>query len=266
VLESPDADAVRNALRSRVDVVLVFGGDGTVNRHLAHLAKTNLPVMAIPAGSGNDLARASGTLTLAGTERAWQLFLSSAANVSAADLGVIDSGDLAEPRYFSCCANIGLDADAARRTDRMPDWLKSRGGYFIGGLLALARYKPEQITYSTDDHQAAERGWFLSVSNTPTFGGGLKIAPQASIHDGQLDVTFAPQKHFSRAALAAHFPKIFSGKHIGLGGLNIFKTTRMDISTPFPQPVYADGEYITETPCRIEVAPGALRLVTASVL
>jgi diacylglycerol kinase (ATP) len=262
VLESPDAEAVRNALKSRVDVVLVFGGDGTVNRHLAQLAKTNLPMLAVPAGSGNDLARAAGMPAVDDAVAAWMRFLSGTAHVSAVDLGVIASGTLSEPRYFSCCANIGLDADAARRTDKMPDWMKSRGGYFIGGLLALARYRPEMMSVRSSEKDFSENAWFISVSNTPTFGGGLNIAPQASIRDGQLDITFAGADRFSRAALAGHFPKIFSGQHIDLPGLEIFRTARAEVEAPAAQLVYADGEYITETPCRIHVSPGALRLVT----
>jgi diacylglycerol kinase (ATP) len=246
-----------------VDVVLIFGGDGTVNRHLGQLAKTNIPVMAIPAGSGNDLARAAGMPTLSSAVDAWQKFLHGGVDVRAIDLGIIASDTLPESRYFSCCANIGLDANAAQRTDRMPDWLKSHGGYFLGGLLALARYRPAEIAYATSCRERAERGWFLSVSNTPTFGGGLKIAPRASITDGQLDITFASADHFSRSALAMHFPKIFSGKHVGLRGLEIFTSEQINIHTPSAQAVYADGEYLTDTPCRIHLAPGALRLVTA---
>lgn len=266
VLESPTADAVRDALKSRLEIVLVFGGDGTMNRHLAQLANTNMPVMAVPAGSGNDLARTAGMPTLEDAVTTWQKFLSGAANVQSADLGVITAKEMRKPRYFSCCANIGLDADAAKRTDHMPDWLKSHGGYFLGGLAALASYRPQQISYSHDGGQRNERAWFLSVSNTPTFGGGLKIAPQASITDGKLDITVATARRFSRAALAWHFPKIFSGKHVGLAGLEVLTTEHIDISTAAAQPVYADGEYITETPCRIEVAPAALRLVTAQLL
>lgn len=262
VLDSPRADGVRDALKTRLDVVLVFGGDGTVNQHLAQLARTNLPVLAVPAGSGNDLARAAGMPSLDVAVSAWQQFLSGTTSVSAIDLGLITSNTLNVPRYFSCCANVGLDADAARRADNMPDWMKSHGGYFVGGLLALARYQPRIMAIKAAEKSLAEEGWFISVSNTPTFGGGLKIAPQASLTDGQLDVTFAGAEHFSRAALAGHFPKIFSGRHIGLQGLEIFRSTSIEIETPSPRPVYADGEYITETPCRIEVVPGALRLVT----
>jgi diacylglycerol kinase (ATP) len=267
VLESSTEEEARHAVKDhRPDVVLIFGGDGTVNRHLAQVAKTNLPVLAVPAGSGNDLARAAGMLTIDDALDTWQRFIAGTANIQAVDLGRVTSVTLADARYFSCCANIGLDADAARRTDSLPDWLKSRGGYFLGGLMALANYRPEPMNIASGGRRSSEPGWFVSISNTPTFGGGLKIAPQASIVDGQLDVTYVSATKFSRFQLAGHFPKIFSGRHVGLPEIELFKSANLEIETAAPQPVYADGEYITETSCKIEIAPGALRLVTAHVL
>ena len=244
---------------------MIFGGDGTVHRHLAEFANTDIPVLAVPCGSGNDLARVAGTGTAGRALLAWQKILEGTALVQATDLGVISAAGLSQPRYFSCCANVGMDADAARRTDSMPDALKSRGGYFIGGLMALASYKPRDITIQSDSGAIREPGWFVSVSNTPTYGGGLNIAPQASVTDGQLDITFAPVRHFSRASLAGHFPKIFSGRHVEVPELNIFQTKTLTIETPAPQDIYADGEFISQTPCQITIAPGALRLVTARV-
>jgi diacylglycerol kinase (ATP) len=261
---SGTAQEVTDALkRENPEVAVIFGGDGTVNVHLNQLAKTGIPVLVVPCGSGNDLARVAGTDSVDAALRAWIKFRSGERTVTEIDLGLISSPNLAQPRYFSCCVNIGLDADAARRTDAMPDWAKSHGGYFLGGLAALAGYEPQLMTVRSAERKHIEAGWFVSISNTPTFGGGLKIAPHASVTDGRLDVTFVPTKNFSRVALAGHFPKILSGKHVGISGLSIFATTSICVETERPSPIYADGERITETPCRIEVSPAALQLVTA---
>src|SRR5437868_4416089 len=74
-LASPTADEVTRALRDRIDAVLIFGGDGTVNRHLGQLAKSNVPVLPVAAGSGNDLARAAGIPTLATALKTWRAFI-----------------------------------------------------------------------------------------------------------------------------------------------------------------------------------------------
>lgn len=267
VLQSASCEDVRSAVDSaRPDAILIFGGDGTVNRHLSQLAHSGIPVLAVPAGSGNDLARVAGTADLERASSAWQGFLAGTGPVQLSDLGVISSPALAEARYFSCCANIGMDADAARRTNFLPDWLKSRGGYFLGGLLALAAYQPKRMVLEANDRHFDQEAWFLSISNTPTFGGGLKIAPHASIKDGRLDVTLAGAREFSRLSLAIHFPKILNGRHVGLKGLEIFSTESLAIQTEVPQEIFADGEFISHTPCEIRAAPAALHLVTLAVL
>src|SRR3954466_11340523 len=119
--------------------------------------------------------------------------------------------------------------------------------------MGLAGAAPQMMTILSPEGEHIEPGWFVSVSNTPTFGGGLKIAPHASVTDGQLDVTFVGSNTFTRAQLATHFPKILSGKHVGIRGLSLFATKTISIETEHPSPVYADGEPITETPCKIDV-------------
>src|SRR5438552_13143533 len=90
-LASPTAEEVTRALRDRIDAVLIFGGDGTVNRHLGQLAKSNVPVLPVAAGSGNDLARAVGMPTLETALNTWRAFIAGAARVEAIDLGMISS-------------------------------------------------------------------------------------------------------------------------------------------------------------------------------
>src|SRR3954466_6109309 len=108
--------------------------------------------------------------------------------------------------------------------------------------MGLAGAAPQMMTILSPEGEHIEPGWFVSVSNTPTFGGGLKIAPHASVTDGKLDVTFGPREAFSRATLAGHFPKILSGKHVGIRGLSIFATANISVETERPSPIYADGE------------------------
>ena len=72
-----------------LDAILVFGGDGTAHRHLAALVKLRLPVLVVPAGSGNDFARALGLLSVSDSVGAWRKFVGGAGNVRVVDLGVI---------------------------------------------------------------------------------------------------------------------------------------------------------------------------------
>ena len=109
------------AEREGLDAVLIFGGDGTVHRHLAALVKLGLPVLVVPAGSGNDFARALGIPDVRDSLTAWKVFVSGAANLRAVDLGTITSLEgISQITYFSCAADVGLDGEIARRANSLP--------------------------------------------------------------------------------------------------------------------------------------------------
>src|SRR5438477_8927687 len=78
---------------SDADAILIFGGDGTVHRHLAQLFKLQLPMLVVPCGSGNDFARALNLRSIRDSVFAWRNFRHGAGNVSAIDLGVITPTD-----------------------------------------------------------------------------------------------------------------------------------------------------------------------------
>jgi diacylglycerol kinase (ATP) len=185
-------------------------------------------------------------------------------NTSQSDLGHAEFAD-GDIRFFSCCLNVGLDADAARRANLLPDWLKERKGYFLGGLGALLFYKPKIVKISEMENRKGMESpaWFITISNTPIFGGGLKIAPQAKIGDGVLDVTFAPSTGLSRFALMWNYPKILSGRHVGMNELQIFTARHLRIESTVCAPVYGDGERLGELPVDVKVLPGAIRLIGA---
>src|SRR2546421_8977444 len=106
---------------------LVFGGDGTIHRFLPEVLKHNVPLLAIPTGSGNDFHREIGTGTRPLAAEAWQAFLAGKPP-RAIDLGVIT--DSAGARIVFCCvAGLGLDSEANLRANAMPSWLKRHGGY-----------------------------------------------------------------------------------------------------------------------------------------
>ena len=280
VAPAPSLQAARAQVAAlRPDAVLVFGGDGTLNRHLPLLVDSGAPLLAVPSGSGNDFAMANGVFRWGDALRIWEAFLAGDAATIAADLGVCEfkNGESmnGERRCFSCCANIGLDADAAARANRLPAWLKSRGGYFLAGATAVLRYPMGDINISAVSGREAaassagqssgngigndSRRWLVSVSNTPTYGGGLKIAPQASIVDGLLDVTVVGA--LSRAALIWNFPKILTGGHRLVPGLETFAAQSLTVDAVPGSPVYADGEFFGHTPVKISIAPQSIRVL-----
>ena len=187
------------------DIVVLFGGDGTIHRHLGPLVKLGLPVLVVPAGSGNDFARALGLRRVRDSLAAWGKFCNGADNVRSIDLGIVRS-----PRetrttrpthtYFCCVAGVGLDGEVARRANRWPRWLRGHGGYVLSLAPTVFAFKPFPAKISIPAGSGAENrdlDWtarsdqptiLAAFANAPLFGGGMKIAPQAKMDDGLLDV------------------------------------------------------------------------------
>src|ERR1700731_3376109 len=135
------------AASGAADAILIFGGDGTIHRHLPALVRLQLPVLIVPAGSGNDFARALNLRSVRDSLRVWRDFESGKIQARAIDLGVIvpstavPSASPERTHYFCGVAGCGLDSVAARRANQMPRWLRGHGGYALA-MLPLLRKLP----------------------------------------------------------------------------------------------------------------------------
>ena len=256
---------------SGLEAVLIFGGDGTVHRHLGALVRLALPVLIVPAGSGNDFARALGLRRIRDSVDAWRKFASGGANVRTVDLGVISPMGAAGPesrsRYFSCAAGVGLDGEIARRANALPRWLRRHGGYALSLPPALLSFRPFGLRLSVAQGenpqslvpQAERRALAAVFANAPVYGGGMRIAPQAEMADGQLDVCLI--RHIGKLKLVSVFPSVYFGRHLGIREVEYFPAERVLVESDRVLDVYADGEYVCRTPVEIGVARLALRVV-----
>jgi diacylglycerol kinase (ATP) len=260
---------------SEADAVLIFGGDGTVHRHLAQLVKLQLPVLVVPCGSGNDFARALNLRSFRIALAAWRNFCSGAGNVRTIDLGVITplitdlqvATEPSAPHYFCCVGGIGLDAEISRRANLLPRWLRARGGYALSLLPALWRFAPVATTISLPGVEnpnalvgrATKSTIVTAFANAPSYGGGMKIAPQAQLDDGRLDVCVIG--HMDKFKLFCLFPTVYFGGHLSIPQVEYVQAERLKLETKEPHDVYADGEYVCRTPIEVSVARGALRVI-----
>ncbi len=258
--------------RDDADVILLFGGDGTVHRHLGQLVRLGLPVLVVPAGSGNDFARALGLRKVRDSLAAWRRFCGGANNLRSIDLGVITevsaSGTPPLLRYFCCVAGVGLDGEVARRANRLPRWLRGHGGYVLSLAPTMLTFAPlptkilshvegNDKTWTTRSDQPT---LLAAFANAPLYGGGMKIAPRAKMDDGLLDVCVVggvdPFKLFCM------FPSVYFGRHLKIREVEYFQSGRVRVETEHPVDVYADGEYVCRTPVEVGVERGAFRVVT----
>ena len=264
------------------DVVLLFGGDGTVHRHLGQLVKLGLPVLIVPAGSGNDFAGALGLRRVRDSLAAWRRFSGKQSNVRAIDLGVVNplavAGGAPAPhgssrdsqlatQYFCCVAGVGLDSEVARRANLLPRWLRGHGGYALTLAPTILRFAPLPMKVFAPDEagewttRSDQPTILAAFANTSTYGGGMKIAPCAKLDDGQLDVCIIAG--IDPFKLACMFPTVYFGRHLRIRGVEYFQAASGRVETEFPLDVYADGEHVCQTPVEVGVQGGALKVITS---
>lgn len=240
ITEGPD-DALRfgrEAVQQRGDLVIAWGGDGTVNGCATAVAGTGIPLAIIPGGSGNGLAR---DLNIPFDPEA-ALRLAATGGVRA-----IDAGDLHGSLFFNV-AGIGFDARIARRLAE-PGARRGLVGYVIATLSELRRYEPG--TYSI--HNAFDvdgkahmsdlidrPALFIALANSRQYGSGAQIAPSALLDDGMIEIVVVePQSAFS---ILRQVPAFFKGTLREGPGLLMRSASTMDISCAHPIRFHVDGE------------------------
>ncbi len=258
----------------QADIILLFGGDGTIHSHLNRLVTLQVPLLVVPTGSGNDFARALGIRRVRDSLSTWRRFCVERDNVRSIDLGVITPLEEAggttapqgPPRYFCSVAGVGLDAEVAHRANALPRWLRAHGGYALTLIPTIFRFAPfpmkilapdEDGTWTTRSDQPTILAAF---ANTAAYGGGMKIAPQARMDDGQLDVCVIGGIDPFR--LACMFPTVYFGRHLRIREVDYFQAPRLRVETETPLEIYADGEYVCRTPVEIGIQRAALKVLT----
>ena len=248
------------------EAILIFGGDGTIHRHLPALTRLKLPLLVVPSGSGNDFARALRLHSERDSLRAWRDFKAGKIQARSIDLGIIVPLAAPERTYYFCCvAGCGLDSEVARRANRMPRWIRGHGGYVLALLpllMKLPAFPLRLKQFNGESSQATETEkltLLAAFANTQFYGDGMRIAPQADFADGKLDVcrisTVNPLQ------LLWMFPRVYSGRHLLSPKIEYTKAERVKIESGCPVEIYADGEFVCETPAEISIAPGALQVI-----
>jgi diacylglycerol kinase (ATP) len=259
------------------DAVVIFGGDGTIHRHLGALVRLKLPVLVVPSGSGNDFARALRLRSPNDSLKAWRQFESGETQPQSLDLGLIRPTHSPEvERYFCSVAGCGLDSLTSRRANQMPRWLRAHGGYALALLPALLNLPAYRMRISREEAAGASvdattgvqtdaqsRPTLLAAfANTQFYGDGMRIAPQADPADGQLDIcriwTMNPIK------LAYMFPTVYFGRHLLSPEVEYSRAQSVFLETETPLDIYADGEFVCQTPAEISAAVGALQVIAVT--
>lgn len=246
----------RKALEGGVRTIVAVGGDGTAHEVVNGFFEQGRPVSPearvafVAAGTGNDVGREfqlrDPTQLGDGTTSVDILHLRCAGT----------DGDDVE-RYALFHAGVGLAAEAVEMSNR----LKSRFGrlaYSGGTAVALYRHRPRRVQVSWDAGPTVTQDLnFIFAANGQYAGGGMRVAPMASMHDGMLDVVVL--EGASRPEMLFRLlPAIYRGTHMESQSFSHHRAHSLQLDSDEPLFVQADGELVGTTPVHIEVMPGAL--------
>ena len=228
--------------------MIAAGGDGTVHHVLNGLAGTGAALGIIPLGSGNDLARNLG-LPL-DVEQAARLALTGPPRR-------VDLGSVAG-RCFAGVASFGLDSYANRIANRHTR-LSGTALYIYAMLRSLIEFQIPSVSIESDGGGFRGPMMLAAAANGPSYGGGMRIAPRADMADGRLDLCVV--RRMSRLKLLRCFPEVFRGTHLRHPEVSYFQASRIRIEADRPLDIFADGEFVGQTPALVEILPGALAVI-----
>ena len=226
---------------------VVLSGDGLVGAIGGAMAGSETPLGILPGGRGNDLARVLGIPTE--PEAAVDVVLAGHSRM-------IDVGEANGQRFLGI-ASVGFDSDA----NRIANESRLRGNlvYAWAALRALAGWKSARFTIAIGEQRTRVEGYSVIVANSKAYGGGMFVAPDAELDDGEFDVVTIGQ--VGKLRFLGNLPKVFKGTHVRNDEVQVVRASRLGLSASRPFAVYADGEHLTDLPADLRILPRALRVL-----
>ena len=243
-------DGVERALLAAEagEAPVVVSGDGLLGAVGGALAGSDTPLGIVPGGRGNDLARGLG---ISGDPA------EAAATLAAGETRRIDVGE-ANGKRFLGIVSVGFDSECNRLANETR-WLRGSLAYVYSMLRTLVGWRSARFTLRVGEESERFSGYFVCVANNSSYGGGMMIAPDADLGDGEFDVVTV--RDGSKLIFLSNLPKVFKGTHVDAEEFRVFRASRLELSASRPFPVYADGEHLTDLPATLRVLPRALSVI-----
>lgn len=251
-LFADDPSEITETLRSsgpKAALVVLGGGDGTVSQAAGALLEVDRPILLLPMGTANDLAR-SLELPLVPEVAA---VLAREGRLRRIDVGTVNG------RPFFNVVSVGLSTEVARaHTGPIKKWLKTFG-YAVSWVLAYRRHRPFLMTIRCDDTSISARCTQAAVANGKHHGAGLTVSEDASIDDGLLDVYYI--EAVGAWKLLTMLRALRRGKLRQERKAEVFRCRKVELKTEPPCEINADGELVGQTPASVAVKRNALSFV-----
>lgn len=241
------ASSLARAAALAGEEVVAFGGDGMVRIAAAAIRGTDAVLGILPGGRGNDFA---ATLGIPRDP------LVACELIATGNARTVDAGQVGD-QLFVGIASIGLESEVTPIANAAPR-AGGRAVYLAATLYGLARWRPARFELRVDGDHYAFRGYLAAAANSGRFGGGMRLAPEARLDDGLLDLVMI--EHVSRLHFIRATPKVFMGTHGDEPNVRMMRarSVRLDADRPFA--VYADGDEVTKTPAEVIALPAAFKV------
>jgi YegS/Rv2252/BmrU family lipid kinase len=242
--------AVDAALRAADadEIPAVMSGDGLVGMIGGALAGTETPLGIVPGGRGNDLARVLGIPA----EPEGAIAVLAAGHTRRIDVGE------ANGKRFLGIASAGFDSECNRVANETR-FIRGNLVYAYSALRVLGGWKPARFTLRIGGESLRFSGYSVEAANSKAYGGGMFIAPDAVLDDGEFDIVMIGET--SKLRVLGNLPKVFKGTHVDNDEVRVVRAPRVEISASRPFAVYADGEHLTDLPATLRLLPRALSVL-----
>jgi diacylglycerol kinase (ATP) len=260
LIETGSAEELQTRARAEVGggsrKLVAMGGDGTLQLLAREAIGGEMAIGVIPMGGGNDFAAALGI-------RSWRQAVRAIVQgqTRLVDVVKVRFADGQEARYVGG-GGAGLDAEAAQyASGRFAKW-PGRLRYLCAAITALQKFSGAEIEVTSgaqNKPEIAGRALLAAALNTPSYGGGVRLAPDATVDDGLLD--FVVLETLTRLEIMCLLPALFFTGKLKTKRLRRFRAASVRVFASVPIPFHGDGELLGTTPVTIEIEPQALRML-----
>ncbi len=232
----------------RGETAVALGGDGLVRALASALKHTSGVLGVLPGGRGNDFARVLGIPLEP---------VAACAVLAHGTVRLLDLGEAGSETFVSI-ASCGFDS-AANRIANEARLVRGDFVYTYAGLRALLSWKPALFDLTLDGAPRTLMGITVAIANSSTYGGGMRLAPDAVLDDGLFDVVLIAD--VSRFEFLRSLPKVFRGTHVKLPNVEVVRCKQVEVRADRPFTMYADGDPIAELPVTVSCLPGAINVI-----
>jgi diacylglycerol kinase (ATP) len=235
-------------------LLVVVGGDGTVNEVVNGIAGAEAEVAVLPAGTGQDFGRTHGIPSR--FDEAVRVAIGG--ETRTIDLGRVEL-ESGTSRFFANVGSAGMSGAVARRANSMTKAFGGRATFFYALTREFLAWQNTRVLVELEGGVRREGPMHdVIVANGRFHGGGMKLAPDARQDDGAFDVVLIGD--VSKLDFVTTAPKLYSGRYLSHPKVELLRSPTVVVDAAAPLPLEVDGEPIGTTPARFEIVPSALRL------